>query len=114
MPPWHAEAPVGTFHNDRRLTDAEKETIARWVAGGSPQGDPKDLPPAPSFAEGWAIGQPDAVLTMQKEFEVPACRHHRVPELRRPDQFHRGQVGAGDGDAPERAERRAPHPGVRA
>jgi hypothetical protein len=72
MPPWHAEAAVGTFHNERRLTEAEKDTIARWLAGGSPQGDPNELPPAPSFAEGWVIGQPDVVLTMQKEFEVPA------------------------------------------
>ena len=72
MPPWHAEAPEGTFHNERRLTEAEKDTIARWVAGGSQQGDPKDLPPALSFTEGWIIGQPDAVLTMQKEFDVPA------------------------------------------
>jgi hypothetical protein len=72
MPPWHAEAPPGTFHNERRLTDAEKDTIARWVAGGSQQGDPKDLPPSPPIVEGWVIGQPDVVLAMQTEFEVPA------------------------------------------
>ena len=72
MPPWHAEAPVGHFLNERRLTAEEKDTIARWVAGRSPQGDPNDLPPAPTFVEGWAIGTPDSVLAMQKEFEVPA------------------------------------------
>src|SRR5688572_636811 len=31
MPPWHAEAPAGHFLNERRLTDAEKDTISRWV-----------------------------------------------------------------------------------
>jgi hypothetical protein len=72
MPPWHAEAPVGHFLNERRLTAEEKDTIARWVAARSPQGDPNDLPPAPTFVEGWAIGTPDAVVSMQKEFEVPA------------------------------------------
>jgi hypothetical protein len=72
MPPWHAEAPAGHFLNERRLTTAEKDTIARWAAGGAPQGDPKDLPPVPAFTEGWAIGNPDAVFTMQQDFEVPA------------------------------------------
>ena len=27
MPPWHADAPHGTFLNDRRLSVADKETI---------------------------------------------------------------------------------------
>jgi mono/diheme cytochrome c family protein len=72
MPPWHAEAPAGHFLNERRLTDAEKDTISRWVAGGSPQGNPQDQPPAPRFVEGWSIGTPDVVLSMQREFEVPA------------------------------------------
>lgn len=72
MPPWHAEAPAGTFKNDRRLTQKEKDTIAAWVAGGGPLGDPKDLPPAPTFAQGWTIGTPDVVLTMSKAYEVPA------------------------------------------
>jgi hypothetical protein len=72
MPPWHSDAPPGTFANDRRLKDAEKSTIVRWVDAGSPEGDPKDLPPAPKFAEGWEIGTPDVVLKMPAAFEVPA------------------------------------------
>jgi mono/diheme cytochrome c family protein len=72
MPPWHAEAPRGTFSNDRRLSDKEKETLIAWADGGSPQGNPKDLPLAPKFVEGWEIGQPDAVVSMVKPFEVPA------------------------------------------
>jgi hypothetical protein len=72
MPPWHSTAPRGTFLNDRRLTDQEKDTITRWAAAGAPQGDPKDLPVAPMFTEGWEIGNPDVVLPMPKPFEVPA------------------------------------------
>jgi hypothetical protein len=72
MPPWHADAPHGTFRNDRRLTDAEKDTIVRWADGGAPKGDPKDLPPAPAFADGWTIGKPDAIISMPKPFDVPA------------------------------------------
>ena len=72
MPPWHADAPPGTFRNERRLSTAEKETIARWVSNGSPQGDSKDMPPVPVFAEGWSFGKPDAVVTMSEPFNVPA------------------------------------------
>src|SRR5436190_22350814 len=53
MPPWHAEAVHGTFLNERRLSAAEKETIARWANNGAPQGDPKEMPPVPAFPEGW-------------------------------------------------------------
>ena len=72
MPPWHADAPRGTFLNDRRLTDEEKSTLIAWVDAGAPQGDPKNLPPAPKFAEGWEIGTPDVVLTMPKPYTVAA------------------------------------------
>src|SRR3954447_23515069 len=41
MPPWHAEGPRGHFLNDRRLTDADKQTILRWIDAGTPRGDMK-------------------------------------------------------------------------
>ena len=72
MPPWHADAPHGTFLNDRRLTDAEKQTIVRWVDADAPPGDLKALPPAPRYAEGWSAGAPDAVFSMLTEYPVPA------------------------------------------
>jgi len=72
MPPWHAEAPRGTFSNDRRLTDVEKDTLARWAGNGAPQGDPKDLPAPPNFTEGWEIGTPDAVISMPAAYDVAA------------------------------------------
>ena len=71
MPPWHADAPHGTFLNDRRLSDADKQTIVRWVDAGAPQGDLRDLPPAPSYPGGWTR-KPDAVFTMPTEYPVPA------------------------------------------
>ena len=72
MPPWHAVAPPGTFRNERRITDAEKRTILRWIATGAPLGDPARMPPAPTFPTGWEIGTPDAVVTMPEAFHVPA------------------------------------------
>jgi hypothetical protein len=72
MPPWHADAATGTFENERRLTTEEKAVITAWADAGAPEGDPKDLPAAPSFAEGWSIGTPDAVFQMAEDYAVPA------------------------------------------
>jgi Copper type II ascorbate-dependent monooxygenase, C-terminal domain len=72
MPPWHADPHVGQFKNDRRLTDQQIATIAAWVDGGAREGDPKDLPAAPQFVEGWRIGKPDVVLQMPEAFTVAA------------------------------------------
>jgi mono/diheme cytochrome c family protein len=48
MPPWQIDRAVGIqkFKNDRSLTDEQVDTIVRWIDGGAPQGDPKDMPPA--------------------------------------------------------------------
>jgi hypothetical protein len=72
MPPWHATQPHGVFSNDRRLSDHDRATLLAWAEGGAPEGDPKDLPAAPRFADGWEIGTPDAVITMPRAFKVPA------------------------------------------
>jgi peroxiredoxin len=72
MPPWHANPAYGKFANDCRLSDGDKKLIADWVQGGTPQGDLKDLPPAPKFADGWRIPKPDVILTVPKAFKVPA------------------------------------------
>jgi|tagenome__1003787_1003787.scaffolds.fasta_scaffold20969558_2 hypothetical protein len=72
MPPWHAVAPPGTFRNERRISDADKRTILRWIATGAPLGDATRMPPAPSFPSGWEIGTPDAVVEMPEPFHVPA------------------------------------------
>jgi hypothetical protein len=72
MPPWHADAPKGTFHNERILTAAEKDTIVKWANGGAPKGNLDDMPKLPAYAEGWAIGKPDAIFEMQEPYKVPA------------------------------------------
>jgi hypothetical protein len=72
MPPWHADAPKGTFHNERILTAEEKNTIVKWANGGAPKGDPTDMPKAPEYTEGWSIGKPDAIFEMPEAYKVPA------------------------------------------
>jgi hypothetical protein len=72
MPPWHADPAYGHFLNDRRLPDADRATIAKWVAAGAPEGNPSDLPAQPTYPSGWTIGQPDAIFSMQEDYPVPA------------------------------------------
>jgi peroxiredoxin len=72
MPPWHADPHFGTFANARGLSAADKQTLFAWIDQGCPPGDPKDLPPAKQFADGWRIGKPDAVFTLPEPFAVPA------------------------------------------
>jgi hypothetical protein len=72
MPPWFADPAHGEFSNDPRLSQKEIDTISAWVEGGAKEGDPKDLPPSPKYAEGWQIGKPDAVFPMTVEYSVPA------------------------------------------
>jgi hypothetical protein len=71
MPPWHIDKNIGIreFKNDRSLSDEQIQTIVKWVDAGAPEGDPKDLPPAPDFGDptSWQLakdfGQPDLVIT---------------------------------------------------
>jgi hypothetical protein len=83
MPPWFADPHVGSFANDARLSDSEMETIKAWVDGGAAEGDPKDLPPAPIYVEGWRLGRPDIVVDIGRDFAVKpgqdAYEHFVVP-----------------------------------
>jgi hypothetical protein len=72
MPPWHADPAYGEFVNDRRLSDAERDTIVKWASSGAAEGDASDLPAPPTYATEWLIGAPDAVFSMQEDYPVPA------------------------------------------
>src|SRR6185503_6061739 len=72
MPPWHAEPGFGDFADERRLSDAQIESIAEWVKQGMPRGNTARMPKLPTFTEGWQLGQPDLVLEMPEAFSIPA------------------------------------------
>ena len=71
MPPWHLDKSLGIqhFENDRSLSDAEIDTIVKWVAAGAPKGDMKDMPKPVEWPSDdiWnyekMYGKPDLVLT---------------------------------------------------
>ncbi len=73
MPPWHPDPKYGHFANDLSLSEAQKELIYKWVAAGSPEGNPKDLPEPKQYAGSWRIpGGPDVVFQMTEEVDVQA------------------------------------------
>ena len=72
MPPWKAEHGFGEFANERRLTDEQIALIRAWADGGAPEGDAKDKPKAPVFADGWLGGMPDKVLPFPSAYSLAA------------------------------------------
>jgi hypothetical protein len=72
MPPWLASPENKHFKNDRRMTQNEIDTITAWVDAGAPKGEDKFLPAPPSFEQGWSIGKPDAIISLDQEVAVPA------------------------------------------
>lgn len=76
MPPWfatrldpHAESP---WSNDRSLTETEKSALLAWLDSDRPRGDPSHAPVTRSFANDWAIGQPDAILQLPQPVAIKA------------------------------------------
>jgi len=102
MPPWHADPAYGEFVNDRRLSDAERDTIVKWASNGAPEGDAKDLPARPTYATEWMIGQPDAIFSMQEDYPVPsegtvAYQYFTIPTNTTEDKWIQAmEVRAGD------------------
>jgi len=72
MPPWGADPRFGRFKDDRSLSVAAIDTIAKWVDAGAPRGSAADLPPVPKAADGWSHGEPDIVIDMPVDFAIPA------------------------------------------
>jgi hypothetical protein len=79
MPPWDIDKTVGIqhFQNDRSLSDAQIDTIVRWVDAGAPLGDPNDLPRPREWPTDnvWLyeaeLGPPDVVIT-SPPYSMPA------------------------------------------
>jgi thiol-disulfide isomerase/thioredoxin len=72
MPPWYGADSSVPFKNHRVLSEADRSTLLAWIAAGCPNDAPGAAEPAPEPAPRWAMGEPDKVLTMLEEHEVPA------------------------------------------
>ena len=73
MPPWKPALGIGDFLGARILSQQDKDTISRWADAGAPEGDATDLPAQLTFPDGWALGQPDLVLSMDQAYSVYAA-----------------------------------------
>ena len=80
MPPFFIDRTVGLseFKDDRGLSQEQIETIVAWVDGGTPRGNPADMPPPVSFDNNAeftltrAMGRdPDLVVPIPEPFLVP-------------------------------------------
>ncbi len=79
MPPWLPEPPEppeaghGEFVGARRLSATQIKLLQTWVDAGMPEGNAKNLAPAPKFKSGWQLGQPDLIVKMNEPFTIPAA-----------------------------------------
>lgn len=71
MPPWQAEPGDNEFVGLEPLSSEEVDRIQRWVANGSPEGDPRTLPPVPQWNADWQLGAPDLILTLPQSYALP-------------------------------------------
>ncbi len=71
MPPWKPTGGLPLAH-DRRLPAAEIATLAAWADAGAPEGNKADAPAPRAFTPGWALGEPDLVLTVEDDFHLAA------------------------------------------
>jgi Flp pilus assembly protein TadD len=71
MPPWKADPADGPFVGQHPLTESEIGLLRQWLDGGTPEGDPLDLPPARAWTEGWQLGKPDLVISLNQPYALP-------------------------------------------
>jgi hypothetical protein len=81
MPPFSGDSDHYQWANDIRLDGDQIDTITRWVEQGAKEGDPADLPEAPTFSNGWTLGEPDLVITLDP-VDVPAAGEDIFPKQR--------------------------------
>jgi len=72
MPPWGAVKGFGDFRNDQALTPEQLELITNWADNGVPEGDPKDVPPAPKYSVAEPIPHRHGQFVAHGDFQL----HH--------------------------------------
>ena len=95
MPPFLPDADKTRFQNARHLHANQIEMLKRWVDQGAPKGDMSLMPPVPEFSSDWQLGPPDLLVSMDREYTLPAegenvFRHFVIPIPNEKLQFIRG------------------------
>jgi hypothetical protein len=93
MPPWPAAPGVRPLANELALTTREIAIITAWIDGGTPRGEPSDLP-QPGPQKEWRAGEPDLSLTLPsqqvKPDGNPYVRRVKVPTALTGERWLRG------------------------
>lgn len=73
MPPWDADAHVGTFKDDASLTEEQTRTLINWIEAGAPRGEGEDpLAAEKHVAPEWPLGEPDMIVEIPT-YTIPAA-----------------------------------------
>ena len=73
MPPWRAEKGYGEFRDERHLSQRQIDLIGAWARAGAPRGGAEQAVPLPVWvAPEWQLGEPDLIVEMAQDFEIPA------------------------------------------
>jgi Tfp pilus assembly protein PilF len=75
MPPWLPEPGYGEFVGTRRLSDDTLAILQRWIQQGAVEGSATDLPPRPTWPEGWQLGEPDLIVRAPKAYTLRPGEH---------------------------------------
>src|SRR5439155_26718346 len=70
MPPWLPEPGCGDFSGDRSLSAPQIALIRQWVDAGALEGTATGPLPAPTWTEGWRLGEPSLVVTLPEPYSV--------------------------------------------
>ncbi len=71
MPPWKP-SPNALLAGERSVPASATKVLAKWVAQGMPEGDPKDAPAAIKFDDNWTLGEPDLILESPSDVTIAA------------------------------------------
>jgi Flp pilus assembly protein TadD len=72
MPPFLPDRSYVDFRDARGLAPSEIDTLVGWARAGAPAGDLDRAPSPPVFADGFELGEPDAIAEMPVAFALPS------------------------------------------
>ena len=114
MPPWKAAPHFGLkFKDERTLPEQDIATIVSWAESGAPEGDRRDLPPAPDFPDDWTLGKPDLVVDIGADFAIPASTEDIYRCFVVPTSLPEDRVRHGDRVPGGQSPGGPPYPGLR-
>jgi len=70
MPPWPVDPTSPRIRGGYPINTRDLDRIVTWASGGTPQGDPKAMPPAEGFKPQWQLGPPDLKIPMDAEYTM--------------------------------------------